>query len=944
MIKSALILIGVFSTALAPVFAQSPSPKMIDHTVFDSWKSVRNTKISDKAEWISYEIQPQMGDGYVYFYKVSDASLDSVARGSAVQFTENGKYALIVQKVPYQTLRKAKLAKKKDEDLPKDSLLVYELGTGKIISTFAQVKEVRGDEAQSWIVVWHAKVKATPAKKKKKLFGKKPVEIKSEGTVLEIVNPVKRNEAGKKKAKNFGFSYDWVTEYAFSKTGDLIAFAQQKKVGKTDSTHVYVFRPAIDNRPLRIFSAKGFAKSLSTDEAGTQLAFLSSADTSKQKVYSLWYWNTENATSSLLVDETTTGIPQGWCVSEHGTISFSPKGEKLFLGTATKPVKEPKDSLLEEEKFRVDVWSWTDEYLQPQQLKNLEREKKRSYTGVFRLAENKFVQLCDSTVPQCRLVLKGDGETALGFDNRNYRRESSWVYPSGTDLYAIDLKTGTRKLLRSNQRFDAALSASGHYLAYYDRSSDDWFSISLATGDTLNLTGDIPEEFYEDDNGNPTEEDAYGLMGWAEEDRYLYLYSRYDVWRVDPTGQEKPLCLTRHFGKESKTVLRYVKTDREENFIREENILLHAFNEVGKQSGFYTLDPNKRLSAPQQLLEGDYEYSFTVKAKKSDTLIFTRMSFREYPDLWVSNTHFENGRKISNANPQQQEYRWGTVELVHWNSFSGKPLEGLLYKPEDFDSTRKYPLLVYFYEKYADELHNYYSPRPSASIINPSEYVSNGYVVFFPDILYDEGEPGQSAYDCIVSGTDYIVSKGFVDTTRMGLQGQSWGGYQTAYLITRTNKYRAAMAGAPVSNMTSAYGGIRWGSGMSRMFQYEKTQSRLGVTLWEDRERYLRNSPLFFADKVETPLLMMHNDKDGAVPWYQGIEYFTALRRLDKPVWMLNYNDDDHNLTRRANQKDLSIRMRQFFDHYLLDKPMPDWMKRGLPATEKGLRTGYELK
>jgi dipeptidyl aminopeptidase/acylaminoacyl peptidase len=178
----------------------------------------------------------------------------------------------------------------------------------------------------------------------------------------------------------------------------------------------------------------------------------------------------------------------------------------------------------------------------------------------------------------------------------------------------------------------------------------------------------------------------------------------------------------------------------------------------------------------------------------------------------------------------------------------------------------------------------------------------------------------------------------------MGLQGQSWGGYQTAYLITQTNMYRAAMAGAPVSNMTSAYGGIRWGSGWVREFQYEKGQSRLGVSLWEDRERYIKNSPLFHADKVQTPLLIMHNDKDGAVPWYQGIEYFTALRRLDKPCWMLNYNDDDHNLTRRANQRDLSIRMRQFFDHYLLDAPMPIWMKEGLPAVDKGKRTGYELE
>jgi dipeptidyl aminopeptidase/acylaminoacyl peptidase len=246
-------------------------------------------------------------------------------------------------------------------------------------------------------------------------------------------------------------------------------------------------------------------------------------------------------------------------------------------------------------------------------------------------------------------------------------------------------------------------------------------------------------------------------------------------------------------------------------------------------------------------------------------------------------------------------------------------------------------MIVYFYEKYSDDIHRYYAPKPTASIVYPTEYVSNGYIVFIPDVKYTPGHPAKSAYDCIVSGTDYLIKKyNWIDSTKIGLQGQSWGGYQTAQLVTMTDKYACGMAGAPVSNMFSAYGGVRWGSGMSRAFQYEKTQSRIGCNIWECPELYIENSPIFGLPNVTTPLLIMHNDGDGAVPWYQGIEMYMGLRRLNKPVWMLNYNGDQHNLMKNANREDLSIRMRQFFDYYLLGAPMPKWMSEGVKAIDKG--------
>jgi dipeptidyl aminopeptidase/acylaminoacyl peptidase len=299
-------------------------------------------------------------------------------------------------------------------------------------------------------------------------------------------------------------------------------------------------------------------------------------------------------------------------------------------------------------------------------------------------------------------------------------------------------------------------------------------------------------------------------------------------------------------------------------------------------------------------------------------------------------------RKVSEANPQMAEYRWGTAELTHWQSTDGRPVAGLLFKPDDFDPSEKYPMMVYFYETNSDGLHSFRRPFGGGSSISVSFYVSRGYVVFIPDIHYRDGYPGESAFDCIVPGVQSVVAQGFIDSERIGVQGHSWGGYQIAYLVTKTDIFAAAEAGAPVSNMTSAYGGIRWASGLSRMMQYERTQSRIGGTLWDKLQLYMENSPLFSAPRVNTPLLMLHNDEDGAVPWYQGIEYFVALRRLQKPVWMLNYNGEAHGLRKYPNQKDWQQRMQQFFDHYLIDAPAPVWLEEGVPAVKKGRTLGLE--
>jgi len=296
----------------------------------------------------------------------------------------------------------------------------------------------------------------------------------------------------------------------------------------------------------------------------------------------------------------------------------------------------------------------------------------------------------------------------------------------------------------------------------------------------------------------------------------------------------------------------------------------------------------------------------------------------------VTDSSFASLKKVSDANPQQAGMLWGSDEIVSFENVDGVPLQGILYKPENFDAHKKYPMIVYLYEKLSQNLNHFVEPKPMDSI-NISYYVSNGYLVFTPDIVYQTGYPGQSALKCVMAGVNAVTAKGFVDEKNIGIQGHSWGGYQIAYMVTQTNRFKAAEDGAPVANMISAYDGIRWGPGRPRQFQYEHTQSRIGGTIWEYPLRFIENSPIFMVDKIQTPLLIIHNDADDAVPWYQGIELFLALRRLGKEAYMFTYNGEPHHLRRRPNQKDYATRMAQFFDYELKAGPKPKWMDEGVP-------------
>ncbi|PTX18845.1 prolyl oligopeptidase family protein [Pontibacter mucosus] len=944
--KKLLCLAALFGAGLLQAEAQGQAAKKtLSHEVYDSWNALSGDALSRNGQYVLYNINPQEGDGELHIRNLQRNATTTYSRGTRASFSNDSRYAVFQLKPEHDKVRALKLKKKKGDDLPKDSLAIVKLEDMSVVK-LPRVKSYKLPKEGSGWLAYHLE-KQLPEKKEDKKTEAAEGAAKAEAK-KPALKPNKDAKGTELVLRNLSTGQEHrfprVVDYIFSEQGNMLYFVKDE----LDSLHragVFAFNTA-ELKEMPIDTGLVTYKGISTDKAGSQLAYVATADTLKADIryFSLNYWNAKDRKKQVLADTVAKGMPQNWMVSEHGSLNFSEDGKRLFFGTFPRPVRYEKDTTqLEEDKVSLDIWTYKDPLIQPMQLKQNDRTLKRSFLAMYDLRGGKMQQLATLEMPDIYLDANRTGDVALGVSDEKYKITIGYDTPTRKDAFLIDLKKGTVKQVLTESRGNPRLSPMGKYVYWYEPLDSSWHVLNTKGGANLNLTKKADVPFYEEDNDMPMLPGSYGLAGWVEGDSHLLVYDRHDIWQLDPSGKKAAVNLTDTYGRQNNLRLRYEKLDPEEKFIpANAELVLAGFNYVTKAAGYYK-DYVGRNAQPQQLISSDHAYTSLSKAKNSNRITFRRGDYRHYNDLYTSELSFAKVDKLTDANPQTAEYKWGTVELVDWKSTDGIPLQGLLYKPENFNPNKKYPMMVYFYERSSDGIHNHRVPAPSASTINIPLFVSNDYLVFVPDIVYQDGYPGESAMDCIIPGVQMLVQQGFVDEKNMALQGQSWGGYQIAYMVTRTNLFKAAMAGAPVSNMTSAYGGIRWGTGLSRQFQYERTQSRIGGTLWEKPMQFIENSPLFFADRVKTPLLIMHNDNDGAVPWYQGIEYFMALRRLNKPVWMLVYNGEEHNLIERKNRKDLSVRMSQFFDHYLKGVPAPVWMEQGVPSVVKGKNYGLEL-
>lgn len=945
--KWAVILIvlafcGVRAEGAATGQAQVPSVKKpITYDVYDSWRSIQGTQISRDGTWLVYALVPQEGDGELVALNLKTNIEHRSPRGKDPAITADSRFVVFTITPPQAEVDKAKKEKKKPEEQPKPGLGIMNLATGEVVAA-ERVKNFKLPKESGAFVAYLLepplkKPEEKPADKKEE-EAKKPEEKKEELQKPEEKDPKKKKEKKKEPGTDLVIretatgketTVPEVVEYAWNKNGAWLAYSVSSKTPENDGAFV---RNTVDGTTRAILKGLGNYKKLTFDEQGGQLAFVSDRDDYKADTpaFKLFHWDGKAEAAAELVSSSTKNFSAGMAVSEHGRVEFSKDGSRLFFGISPAPKPEPED---EPEPVKVDIWHWKDPLLQPMQKVRAEDEKKRSFLSVMHLKDRRFIRLASPDMPE--MALSDDATVALGSSNIPHLQLISWD-GNYSDYYFVNVQTGARRKILEKAYFGATLSPANNYVFYYDDRDKAWFSYSVKDDKKVNLTGKLNVRFEDETWDTPNQPPPYGNAGWSEGDKSVLLYDRYDIWEVSPDGASARM-ITRGAGRNRQLTFRYRRLDPEEKAVPlRKPLLLSITDDRTKATGYSRISLNE-TKEPVQLAMQEKLFGAIIKAKEAETLVFTLQTFQEFPDLWMSDGNFSGMRKVSNANPQQAEYLWGTAELSDYRNRDGKPLSAILYKPEDFDPAKKYPLMVYIYEELTNGLHRHIVPSPGTGI-NYTRYVSNGYVLLLPDIVYDTGYPGESAMKCVLPAIQKVVDLGFIDPKRIGIQGHSWGGYQISYMITRTNIFAAVEAGASVVNMVSAYGGIRWGTGMSRAFQYEKTQSRIGAPPWERSLQYIENSPIFWAEKVRTPYLTIHNDEDDAVPWYQGIEFFTALRRLGKEAYMLNYNGEKHGLRERENQKHWTVHLDEFFDHYLKGAPRPEWMEKGVPYLERGKR------
>jgi len=938
----------------------APAKRPITHHDYDSWRSITASQISRDGKFIAYAYMPQDGDGEIVVRNIAtgvdwhaprgyrppapppdDPSIN-IAEFQAEQnrlvrpvFTADSRFVVFTTEPTKAEVNKAKKEKKKPEDMPKNGLSIMDLSNGTV-TRVERVKSFRVPEDGTGFIAYlmepakpEVKPSASPDPQASPTPESSPAPTtprgrsakkKEYGSELVLRNTATGNER----------KFSDVLDFSISKDAKTLVFATSSH--KEETNGVYAVSTGSDGEPAVLLSGKGKYQKVTWDEENTELAFISDKEDAeaKQPKFRVYYWNLKDPQATEIVSVSSPGFRKEFVVSERANLSFSLDGSHLFLGTAPppEPEKNPDEEIPADEKVLVDLWRWKDDYVQPVQKVRAEQDRNRSYRAVYDLQTKKFVQLADDTMET--ISPSNDGSYAIGSDNRKYRVMNDYD-PGFTDYYLVNTSDGSRKPLLTKQHGSVSLSPGAKYAIYFD--GKDWYSYSVASGSTVNLTKDIAVHFYNEENDLPSTPDPYGIAGWTKDDANVLIYDRYDLWQVAPDGSSAR-NLTEGVGRKEKTALRYVRLDPKERSIDPDKpMLLSAENEETRDSGFYR-DKVNSDAPPQKLLMAAKDFGSPTKAKDADVLIMTASRFDQFPDIWTTNSTFREMKRVSNGDAQRAAYNWGTAELVSFKNADGVPLKGILLKPDNFDPRKKYPMIVYIYERLTQSLNQFHNPGPGTSI-NPTYYVSNGYLIFMPDIVYTIGYPGQSALKCVLPGVQAVVDKGYVNENAIGIQGHSWGGYQIAYMVTQTNRFKAAAPGAVVANMTSAYSGIRWGTGLPRQFQYERQQSRIGGSLWEYPLRFLDNSPIFRVDRVETPLLMIHNDEDDAVPWYQGIEYFLALRRLGKEAYLFSYNGEKHGLRKRINQKDYTRRMQEFFDHFLKGAPAPEWMEKGIPYLQR---------
>lgn len=944
---------------------QEKSPKPMSWQDVSSWRYIAPFSVMFSADgnWVAYATVAAEGDGEITLRNIKTDSTKKYAIGGSqnpqMSFSENGEWFVYKE---YPKFKDAKVASKTPGKQLFEKLCVINLSDFKktVFDKTGRVSFNGKDESYLAIVLTSERTAGA---------------AQTTGTDLLLYEL----KTGKK------FSIYKIGDFSFNKKGDILAYT----VNSANNEENGLFTMTLADRKITVIdNDTATYKSLQwadDKDALTVLKFIKDKNYKTEKGSVLGVKNLSGQPQLYRYNpsEDSLNFPKGMTVSPNRAPSWSEDLTKFFFGISPllpvqkdpsqkEPVKDTSvaASVAKLEKIKADtsihtledlkkaiaktetpstkpqekgdttkpdmvIWNWQDKRLQSVQQVREMADKNFSFSALYNINTKKFLQLSDSTMMNVRIFPKE--QYALGVSDNGYQLESGLTGQSYSDLYIINLNTGDKKLFKEKfytPSFTSTPNPSPDGRKFLYGYDGHYYVYNLDTQKEQNITDKIPTSFVDTEDDHNIIKPLTPAQGWSSDSRYLLINNLWDIWQVSADGSEAAVNLTQNGAVEKvRYPRRYNLYPDDKGIDLKKPQYFAVYGEWTKKAGIVRLDParNGLKQGATRLIWADAAFNEFNKSKNADKYYFSKETFNTAPEYFVTDSKFSASKKVTENTPDKNKYTFSAgTRLVNYVTDKGDSLQGVIYLPAGYEEGKKYPTIVYYYEKTSSGMHRYVNPAFPGGGYNPTLFTSNGYAVFTPDIVYKLDDPGMSAVWAVIPAVKAAIATGITDPDRMGLQGHSWGGYQTAFLATQTNLFKAAAPGAALTDMISMYSLIYWNSGSGNMSIFEASQGRFRGAPWENWDSYLRNSPIYHVKKVQTPILMLHNDKDGAVDFTQGVEFYNALRRLQKPVVMIQYKGENHGLAKIENKKDYAVRMMEFFDHFLKGQPAPDWWSKGI--------------
>ncbi|HSC29991.1 MAG TPA: prolyl oligopeptidase family serine peptidase [Vicinamibacterales bacterium] len=966
------VALAVVVPLLAPAAGMQPAPakRAIELDDIINWKTIGAATVSNDGQWFAYRRAPGEGDAQVIVrHTRSDKEMTfdigeaggggpggggpggGPAGGSSIDFSNDSKWIAFTKNPTREEGQRLRRQRRPVQS----SVTIVNLATGEKHDVPKIRRFAFSGDASAWIALHRSPAQATPGAGGSAGAGAPPGGGRG-GATGSAAGPSDRPRGTdlilRELATGSELNVGNVGDFSFTRDGKLLAYTidAQDKAGNgvqlrdmtRGSVTVLDSGNAVYERPTWTEKGDGLAVLKGTDDRRLRdrlhavLGFTGlGSGATRKSVY------------DPAADKT---FPEGMTISSSRSPAWTDDLQALTFGIHTprpregtagaretepepqeaeepRPATPSSDTPNADERVDLVLWHWKDPRLQSQQEVQETRDRSFSYLAEYRLDTKRFIRLADDEVRTVTVAPRD--RWAIGFDNSEYELVGNLDGRRFQDVYVVDMKTGERRLAAKRVRWFNGPSPDGSMFLMYE--DGHYFVHAMEGGQPRNITQGVSASFVDTEDDHNVVKPPAGVIGWAGDSRSVLLHDNWDVWQIPVEGGQA-VNLTVNGRKEQ---IRYTRRyaleppeDRDKGIDLAKPLYFAAYGEWTKKGGIARVDPG--APGVKLLTWADASFGGLNKAKDADAFVYTRGTATDPADYYLTDAGFADSTRLTDQRPQVAEYAWSAGSmLVDYTCDKGDKLQAALFLPAGYEKGKSYPTMVNFYERMSQTANQF--ANPSANGFNRSVYTSNGYAVLVPDIVYKVNDPGMSAVWCMVPAVKAAIATGIVDPKRIGITGHSWGGYQTSFLITQTDIFAAAVAGAPLTNMVSMYSLIYKNTGGTNQPIFESSQGRFRGGYWDNWDAYYRNSPVFFARNVKTPLIILHNDRDGAVDFTQGVEYYNTLRRLQKPVILLQYVGENHGLRKPANQRDYTVRMKEFFDHHLKGAPAPDWMTDGVP-------------